>query len=171
MSGYGKVSLNFNLPEELWTAKDSARLAADTLAAIKLRTTKGLDASGQPFDDYSEEPIYVAKRGARLKPKGGRVTPSGKSVFYEGGYREYKNRSRRRRKLAGTAEVDLVLSGNMMNNLVVKGATAQGFVIGLTQHAGYGYYVNQEREFLGLSPQDVEMVVEAARINLEKKIK
>jgi hypothetical protein len=59
----------------------------------------------------------------------------------------------------------------MINNLVVKSATAQGFTIGLTQHAGYGYYVNEEREFLGLSPDDVEMVVEAARINLEKKIK
>jgi hypothetical protein len=73
--------------------------------------------------------------------------------------------------LAGTAEVDLTLSGNMMNNLVVTGATAEGFTIGLTQHAGYGYYVNEKREFLGLSPADVDMVVEAARIELEKKIK
>lgn len=170
-SSYGKVSLNFNLPESLWTAKDSARLAADTLAAIKLRTTKGIDANGQPFQGYSTEPIYVSKRGARLKPKGGEPTPSGKSVYYKGGYKQYKHDSRRRSILAGTAEVDLTLSGNMMNNLVVTGATSEGFTIGLTQHAGYGYYVNEEREFLGLSSADVEMVVEAARIELEKKIK
>jgi hypothetical protein len=167
----GKVTLNFNLPKSLWTAKDSARLASDTLAAIKIRTSKGIDANGTPFDGYSTKPIYVSKRGARLSPKGGELTPSGRSVYYEGGYKQYKHESRRRSELAGTAEVDLVLSGNMLNNLVVTGATADGFTIGLTQHAGYGYYVNETREFLGLSQRDVDILVEAVRINLEKKIK
>jgi hypothetical protein len=66
--------VNLNLPSSLWTAQDSARLALNTLAAIKLRTSKGIDANGQPFDGYSKRPIYVAYRGARLKPKGGRVS-------------------------------------------------------------------------------------------------
>jgi len=164
------TKVNLNLPASLWTARDSARLASDTLAAIKIRTTRGIDANGKPFDGYSTEPIYVAKRGARLAPKGGQPTPSGKSVFYEGGYKQYKHDSRKRSKLAGTAEVDLTLSGNMMNNLVVKEATAKGFTIGLTQHAGYGYYVNEKREFLGLTSQDVETITEAVSIELRKKI-
>jgi hypothetical protein len=164
------TKVNLNLPTSLWTARDSARLASDTLAAIKIRTTRGIDANGKPFKDYSTEPIYVAKRGARLTPKGGEPTESGRSVYYEGGYRQYKHDSRRRSTLAGTAEVDLVLSGNMMNNLVVKEATAKGFTIGLTQHAGYGYYVNDEREFLGLTSQDVETITEAVAIELRKKI-
>lgn len=164
------TKVNLNLPASLWTARDSARLASDTLASIKLRTTRGIDANGQPFKGYSTEPIYVAKRGARLAPKGGEPTPSGDSVYYEGGYRQYKYDSRRRATLAGTAEVDLTLSGNMMNNLVVKEATAKGFTIGLTRHAGYGYYVNEEREFLGLTSQDVETITEAVALELRRKI-
>ena len=163
------TKVNLNLPASLWTARDSARLASDTLASIKLRTTRGIDANGQKFDGYSTDPIYVAKRGARLAPKGGEPTPSGKSVFYEGGYKQYKHDSRRRSRLAGTAEVDLTLSGNMMNNLVVKEATAKGFTIGLTRHAGYGYYVNEKREFLGLTSQDIDIITRAVTIELRRK--
>ena len=163
------TKVNLNLPSSLWTAKDSARLASDTLASIKLRTTRGIDANGQKFDGYSTEPIYVAKRGARLAPKGGEPTPSGQSVYYEGGYKQYKHDSRRRSTLAGTAEVDLVLSGNMMNNLVVKEATAKGFTIGLTRHAGYAYYVNEKREFLGLTSQDIDIITRAVTIELRRK--
>ena len=165
------TKVNLNLPSSLWTAKDSARLASDTLASIKRRTTRGIDANGQKFDGYSTEPIYVAKRGARLAPKGGEPTPSGQSVYYEGGYKQYKHDSRRRSTLAGTAEVDLVLSGNMMNNLVVKKATAEGFTIGLTKNAQYGYAVNQDREFLGLSSSDIDIIVKSVKLELDKKSK
>ncbi len=165
------TKVNLNLPTSLWTARDSARLASDTLAAIKLRTAKGIDANGQGFKEYSTEPLYVSKRGARLAPKGGEPTPSGESVYYEGGYKQYKHDSRKRSKLAGTAEVDLVLSGNMMSNLVIKSATSEGFTIGLTQHAGYGYYVNEKREFLGLSSADVDVIIESVKLELDKKIK
>ena len=163
------TKVNLNLPASLWTARDSARLASDTLASIKLRTTRGIDANGQRFKGYSTKPIYVAKRGARLAPKGGEPTPSGESVYYEGGYKQYKHDSRRRATQAGTAEVDLVLSGNMMNNWVVKETTAKGFTIGLTRHAGYGYYVNEEREFLGLTSQDIDIITEAVAIELRRK--
>ena len=64
-----------------------------------------------------------------------RKSRTGKSVFYQGGYRQYKEDSRRRGGAGDSAEVDLVLSGNMMNNLVIKEATATGFTIGLTDHA------------------------------------
>jgi len=165
------TKVNLNLPSSLWTAKDSARLASDTLASIKLRTAKGIDANGDSFAGYSEEPIYISKQGARLAPKGGSPTPSGKTVFYEGGYKQYKHDSRKRSKLAGTAEVDLVLSGNMMNNLVIKKATAEGFTIGLTKNAQYGYAVNQDREFLGLSSSDIDIIVKSVKLELDKKSK
>ena len=162
--------VNLNLPRSLWTAQDSLRLASNTLASIKLRTGKGLDADGKPFKPYSTTPIYVAKRGARLKPKGGRPSRTGKSIYYEGGYQQYKNQSRRRGQSTDSAEVDLVLSGNMMNNLVVKEATASGFTIGLTKHAQYGFAVNETREFIGLSPDDVEVLVEAVEAELRRKL-
>ena len=164
-----KVTLN--LPKVLWTAKDMAGLAANTLAAIKLRTSKGLDADGKSFKGYSTKPLYVSKRGARLAPKGGEPSRTGESVFYKGGYRQYKDESRRRGGADDSAEVDLVLSGNMMNNLVVKEATSNQFVIGLTKHAQYGYLVNADREFLGLSDDDVEILVKAVEIEIRSKIK
>ena len=163
--------VNLNLPSSLWTAKDSARLALNTLAAIKLRTSKGIDANGQPFDGYSKKPIYVAYRGARLKPKGGRVSRTGQSVYYEGGYDQYKRESRRH-GAGSSALVDLTLSGILMNNLMVLEATDSRFIIGLTQHVrSYGYKVNAQREFIGLSPRDVNVLVSAVQLELTKKIK
>ena len=164
---------NIKVPRSLWSARDTQRLAMNTLASIKLRTSRGIDANGVKFTGYSTNPIYIAKRGARLTPKGGTPSRSGKSIYYKGGYKQYKHESRERTsgpKSTDSAEVDLVLSGNMMNNLVVKEATATGFVIGLTSNANYGYIVNRSREFLGLSPKDVDILVEAVEIEIRKKV-
>lgn len=162
-----KVTLN--LPRVLWSAKDTLRLAQNSLASIKLRTSKGIDANGIPFKGYSKNAIYVSKRGARLKPKGGRPSRTGRSIFYAGGYKQYKHDSRQRSK-GDSAEVDLVLSGNMLNNLVIKEATVDRFVIGLTQHAQYGYAVNEDRKFLGLTTKDQEILVKAVGIELRKRL-
>jgi len=163
--------VNLNLPSSLWTAQDSARLALNTLAAIKLRTSKGIDANGQPFTGYSKKPLYVAYRGARLKPKGGRVSRTGQSVYYKGGYDQYKRESRRH-GAGSSALVDLTLSGILMNNLMVLEATDSRFIIGLTQHVrSYGYKVNAQRGFIGLSPKDVDVLVSAVQLELAKKIK
>jgi hypothetical protein len=164
-----KVKLNLNLPSRFFSAADTLVLASDTLAMIKLRTSEGLDADRIPFREYSTNAIYISKRGARLQPKGGRESRTGQSVYYAGGYQEYKHESRRRDS-GDSAEVDLVLSGNMMNNLVVKKATRNTFTIGLTDHAQYGYYVNEQREFLGLSAQDVDTLVESVKLNLKKAL-
>ena len=90
------ANVKLNLPRSLWTAKDSARLASNTLAQIKIRTGKGIDANGQLFKDYSTSPIYVPLKGARLKPKGGRKSRTRKSIYYAKGYAQYKEESRKR---------------------------------------------------------------------------
>ena len=168
----GTVKLKF--PKKLWTKKDTMSLAMNTLASIKLRTSKGLDADGNPFDSYSVKPIYIPigkGTGARLKPKGGRVSRTGKSVFYAGGYEEYKHKSRKRGSPNDSAEVDLVLSGSLMNNLVVLNAEQTKFTIGLTSHVQYyGYYVNEKREFIGLSDKDVEILFQTVRAEIANKI-
>ena len=167
------TKVNIKLPRSLWTARDSMGLAMNTLASIKLRTSNGIDANGVKFTGYSTNPIYIAKRGARLSPKGGVESRSGKSVYYAGGYKEYKHKSRERSSEPGStdsAEVDLVLSGNMMNSLEVKEATPTGFIIGLNKNAQYGYIVNETREFLGLSPDDVEILTKAVEIEVRKKL-
>jgi hypothetical protein len=168
----GKVKLKF--PKKLWTKKDTMRLAMNTLASIKLRTSKGLDADEVKFDDYSDKPIYIPigkGTGARLKPKGGRVSRTGNSVFYSGGYRQYKEESRKRGSGDDSAEVDLVLSGALMNNLVVLNAEETKFTIGLTSHVRhYGYYVNETREYIGLSDKDVEILFQSVKEEIANKI-
>ena len=167
------IKVNLNLPTDVWNASDSAGLASNTLASIKFRTSKGIDANGKPFDKYSTNPLYVKKKGARLKPKGGRLARGGRSVFYSGGYRQYKEESRKRTRGRGTsAEVDLVLSGQLMNNFIVLEASANGFRLGLTKHVRhYGYDVNNDREYIGLTKNEVDILVEAVAIDIGNKIR
>jgi hypothetical protein len=165
-----QARIDLNLPRSLWTQRDSLVLASNTLASIKMRTSKGIDATGNQFKGYSTRPLYVLKRGARLKPKGGRLSRTGRSVFYQNGYKQYKHESRRRGTPGESAEVDLVLSGNMMNNFVVKQATVNGFKLGLTQQANYGYSVNMDREFIGLTDQEVDILVRAVEFDLRRKL-
>ena len=169
--------INLKLPKEIWTKADTMRLAMDTLASIKLRTSKGIDANGAAFDKYSKKKIYISMdkgTGARLKPKGGVLSKTGKTMRFDGGYREYKNLSRKRGTVPNqtdSAEVDLVLSGALMNNLVILSATRTRFVIGLTKHVKYyGYAVNAKREFLGLSPDEIRLLIVTARQAIADKL-
>jgi hypothetical protein len=59
----------------------------------------------------------------------------------------------------------------MMNNLVVLEASQNGFKVGLTSEAQYGYYVNEDREFIGLTDKDVDILVKAFEIDLRSKLK
>ena len=167
-----KVSLN--IPSKLWTKQDSARLGLNTLASIKLRTSRGISAKGKKFKKYSTNPIYIGLKSntaKRLKPKGGRKTKH--SMYFKGGYAEYKNKSRKRTKGAKgqSAEVDLVLSGQLMQNFVLKSASSTGFTLCLTKHVShYGYHVNKKREYLGLTKKDVDILVKAVTLDLMEKL-
>jgi hypothetical protein len=165
------AKITLNLPRSLWTAEDSMKLASNTLAQVKIRTGKGVDVNGQPFKEYSQKPIYISKRGARLAPKGGRLSRTGRSIYYKKGYAQYKEESRRRGRGGESASVDLVLSGNMLNNFVVLEATNKGFRLGLTKQAQYGYAVNEKREFIGLTPGEVDVLVKAVSIDMRSKLK
>ena len=165
------AAVNIKIPRTIWSAQDTMRLAMNTLASIKLRTSRGIEANGVEFIEYSTKSLYVSKRGARLAPKGGRPSRTGNSVYYKDGYQQYKADSRGRGGDDDSAEVDLVLSGQLMNNLIVTEATPTGFKIGLTKHVqSYGYHVNDTREFLGLTDEDVEVLVKAVEIDMRKKL-
>ena len=170
-----KVKLK--LPKTIWTKADTMRLAMDTLASIKLRTSKGIDANGSKFKKYSTKKIYISTKkgtGKRLKPKGGVLSKTGKTMRFDNGYREYKHLSRKRGTVPGqtdSAEVDLVLSGALMNNLVILKASRTRFVIGLTKHVKYyGYAVNAQREYLGLSPDEIRLLIVATRQAIVDKL-
>ena len=167
------VKVKLNLPRDIWTAKDTKALASNTVATVKRRTMKGVSSKGKKFKKYSTNPLYVSFRGARLKPKGGtRLSRTGKSIYYANGYRQYKEDSRKRRGGQGqTAEVDLVLSGQLMNNLVVLEATETRFRIGLTKHVRhYGYEVHKVRPYIGLTDNEIDTLVNAVAFDISKKL-
>lgn len=167
------VKLKLKLPQNVWSAKDTKTIALNTVATVKRRTMKGLSSNGGKFKKYSREPMYVSFKGARLKPKGGtRVSRTGASIYYAGGYQQYKHDSRTRQGgREETAEVDLVLSGQLMNNLVVLEATDTRFRIGLTKHVQhYGYEVHKVRPFIGLTDDEINILVNAVAFDISKKL-
>ena len=167
--------VRFRLPKDLWTERDTKRLALNTLASIKRRTMQGRDADGKPFKEYSEKPLYVAFKGARLKPKGyTRKSRTGKSAFYQGGYRDYKDKSRKRSKRPVgemTSEVDLVLSGSLMANFIPLKVTKTRFTLGLGSPVQkYGYHVNKTRRFIGLSQPEVDQMTKVIALEIKQKL-
>lgn len=164
-----RVTISIQIPE-LWTIKDSQITALDTIALIRSRVYAGKDTNDHPFKEYSERPIYISYR-ANLPPKGGEQTPKG--VYYKGGYREYKRKSRRYTPGGKnqTAEVDLTLSGNLMNNLITTNATRTSYAIGLSSKVrSYGYDVHRERPFIGLSKSDQRVLTNAIAARMRKKL-
>ena len=153
----------------IWTPQNNQVSALNAIALIKKRTMKGVSAKGRRFKKYSTKSIYINIRGARLKPKGGRLSRSKKSMYFQGGYKEYKERSRLGR--IQTAEVDLTLSGVLMNSIQVLEATEYSYTIGLaSQSRHYGYHVNDKRPFLGLLKKEVNILIKAAAIDMKRNL-
>ncbi len=164
-----KVTIDLNLPYIEFTTSDMRSIGNDAIALIKERTQEGLDVNDKPFESYSTKPTYISKSSKTAKglsPKGGKKTESGKSVFYQGGYSQYKKES------SGSNKVDLTLSGNMMQSLVVKDASNKSFTIGIKGPAEkYAYEVNDDREFIGLSKEDSDTITEIVQQMIMDKTK
>lgn len=128
---------------------------------------EGLDVKDTRFDDYSEKPrvvYYRSETGRRLKPKGGvewigrRGPRKGEAVgrYYEGGYRQFKAESRKG-LTESSVEVDLILSGQLSRSLrVVRTTSTQARIEVRGGATAYAQGVNQKREWLGVSPRNVE---------------
>jgi len=165
-----KATISLNLPPLNLTKPMMIGIAQDILAIIKIRIYKGLDYNLSKFKPYSTRPITIGYQSTtykRLKPKGGIKTPKG--MLFNGGYAEYKEKSRKRsNSIEGqTASVDLTLSGMMLQNFVVLDATNARFTIGLLPHVqDYGYKVDKDRGFIGLAPKEVDQLVQIVKANL-----
>lgn len=151
-----KVEINLNLPNLTLTAQDMIATANESIALLKMRVyEKNKDLDDKPFKQYSNRPISIklnSDTAKRLKPKGGVKTAFG-SVFYKGGYREYKQMS------TGSDEVNLTLSGNLLQSIQVINANNQGFVIGPTGSATrYALKVHNERSFIGITDSELEIL-------------
>ena len=165
-----KATISLNLPTLNLNKPQMVAIAQDILAIIKIRIYKGLDYNLSKFRAYSTKPIYINYKSTtykRLKPKGG--VKKLKSMFFAGGYAEYKEKSRKRSNAieGQTAAVDLTLSGMMLQNFVVLDSTNTKFTIGLLPPVqDYGYAVNQDRGFIGLAKKEVDQLVEIVKANL-----
>ena len=156
-----------SLRADLSSPRIMRQIGLDAIMLIRERTVSGVSATGQPFIGYSTRPISISVKQFP-KPKGGRLSKSGNYVYYQGGYKEYKQLSRmpgtvQPRKnpqaKAPTAEVDLTLTGLMLNSIQVKQVTKTSVTIGVTgKSLDYAYYVNQKRLFMGLSASDVNVL-------------
>ncbi|MDP3908851.1 MAG: hypothetical protein Q8Q14_00530 [Gemmatimonadales bacterium] len=164
----------------LWDEQAMAAVTAWSVEIIVNRTTRlGIGADGEPLAAYATKAMTVGLRSEtaiRLKPKGGKPAygpgrprrllsasgrpPAGKSWpitgrYYDGGYREYKQASRKGN--IRSAEVDLVLSGQLMRSIDAVQVTAEQGTVSIRGPAReYGPAVNEDRPFLG--HHDAEMV-------------
>jgi len=174
-----KVKLSMPLTQmKLVTPQMMRAVALDTIVLIRERTVSGVDVNGRPFKGYSTKPLYVP-RSRFPRPRGGR--PAGKSVYYQGGYKEYKELSRepgkvgprQNKKAKGpTAEVDLTLTGLMLNSIQATKMLPTGYILEVIGKAAkYAGYVNAKREFMGLTNPERKIIIELFDEQIAKKLR
>ena len=172
--------VDINIPwakRNILTPKIMLTAGLDTIVLIRRRTTNGIDANGDPFRGYSTTPTYISRR-AFPRPRGG--IPKPKTVYYKGGYRQYKKESRqpgtvgtRQNSKASkpTAEVDLTRTGLMLNSLKVVDHYAQGFTIRVTGKASnYAHHVDNLRHFMGLAEDDKSKIIKLISAQIMRRL-
>lgn len=165
------------VPTNLVDRRVLLSIASDVIALIRVRTMRGTDAEGRAFKAYSTKRIYISREGrgtgARLAPKGGVVSRTGRTMRFDGGYREFKLLSRGAGQLprggaatGPTSEVDLTLSGEMLRGLHPEVLGTTSVVIQPTSRtAEQAAGVSETRPFIGIAPSDrraIEASVSAA---------
>lgn len=128
-------------------------------ALIEMRTLAGDDVEGNPFVGYSTRPMYAstAKRPAGYPlPAGGELTDSGKSMYFPGGYRQYKAGIGR----GGTP--NLSLSNQMLGDMQMRAEEERAVIDFSTAESAakaHGHHfgtVVPQRQFFGIqSNQDL----------------
>ena len=149
-------------------ARGMTSIGNAAVALIRKRAGEGRAFTGGDFRPYSTRPIYISRNrgtGARLAPKGGRPSRTGASVFYAGGYAEYKRAS------TGSGVVNLTLSGQLMRSIAVAKATARAVVVqaggGTVAYAGA---VNDARPFMGIARDELPAIERVATAEVSRHI-
>lgn len=139
----------------------------------------GRDDRGRPFSGYSTKPIYVSKaspprkadmpapvgvsaatiakgKGADRRGRSrGETTKTRKTVFYQGGYSQYRSSIGRS---SGSAK-NLVLTGQTARALSYLRSTRHSIVIGFRTRKARARHLDAEYEFLGLTPAEKRRVI------------
>jgi len=170
MSGSGiDITRRGALFGEPWDRQASLDLGQAIVAVIVTRAFEG----GSGVDDvryrsHSTRPIYIGvrefprPRAARRRrgqaapdtSSAPRMSRTGRSVFFPGGYRQYKATTLR------NTDVNLTRTGRLARSVRVKVATAEGLTVGVSgSPAVYGTgLIADGRKWWGLSPRDRTML-------------
>jgi hypothetical protein len=138
------------------------------VALIRRRTSSGRGYAGK-FAAYSTKPIYITRgrgTGARLAPKGGRPSKTGRSVYYERGYAEYKQLS------TGSGVINLTLSGQLLRTVRVAKASASSVTVTAgSESVRYAGAVNAKRPFMGIAEGELGVFKAVAADEIDRVLR
>ena len=153
-------------PSFVWDLKAMRDVAEVLRTSLVQRTFfEGLDVDDNGMKAYSTKPVVIynkSETARRLKPKGGtpwkgkRGPNKGRVVgrFYEGGYAEYKEQSRKGLN-ERSVEVDLILSGQLSRSIGVQAISKTGVTITPRGAAvAYAGATHLKRNWWGISPRN-----------------
>lgn len=156
---------------------DVSKAANTGLALLKLRVIRdGQLASGESMPAYSTDPIYIPVAGVGTgppfaKPKGGKLSRTGVTMKFEGGYREF------RLKAGRGARMNMTLSGNLMGKrfrvLNVTGRVAKvGWPAGSDSAlAAAGQDSRFDGELFAWSAKEQEAMIESLKGSILRNMK
>lgn len=159
-------------PRAIWRDEDSLATGLDAAQIMRIRTERGIDATGKPFVAYSTHgPVYINPRrgiGLALTPKGGTWSSTGQTMKFKD-YGEYKLLSNTKAGrgfsaayAASGTRPTLIASGRMMNSLRPRSHDRDHVTVGVgDETATYAAGVHERRPFVGLTPENVELLLSA----------
>lgn len=149
-----------------YSQKQLKNIGLHLLSLIRDRTAKGIDKDGKPFIPYSTRPFKIPYATATKSAVKQLIKEGKAEIFNRGdmkfaliktGYLDYKKLVMKDTAYDGV--VNLMLTGRMLGNLNVIRIDNNQIVIGFsdTQMAERAAQnIRRGREFLGLSPADLE---------------
>lgn len=149
----------------IMTEKVMFQLASDLRNMIVKRSLRSQGLKGG-FKQYSTHPYYRTKR---LRPvgKGGRPSKSGKSIFYEGGYRAFATATK------GSAQPNLYASGAMFKSMQAQPLSKNEAQIIFTNEAQAKKAIinNKSREFFGATNEEKKTLTNSFGLLIKRNLK
>lgn len=110
---------------------------------------------------YSTKPIHMPMAG-RVKPKGGKLSKGKKTMFFPGGYSEFKG------KYSGSTKVNYTLTGTTMGGMHVLSHNHHKSVVGFVsgEPREIAEYLQKRSLFFGLNSKEGAKIALRARSHL-----
>ena|SRR5690606_36997513 len=146
--------------------QESLRVASiDILPVMRKRIfDEGKDRDGNSIGSYSTAPIYISKK-EMSRTGGGRETKGGKTKYFEGGYKAYKQ------SLGRGEKFDLRNFGVMMRDFLAPQETVSGFSLKYTFKQKRSENIAENYPLAwGLSKSEIDIVQKTFTFELAKRL-